>query len=78
MRVAIAIPKVPPFSSPKFHPKYIPDITYPTPRPHRSSGESVFLRCVFIKIAVKIDSKKMFKSKYFYKCNLYILYLINL
>jgi hypothetical protein len=65
MKVAIAIPKVPPFSSPKFQPKYIPDITYPTPSPHRSIGESDFLRCVLIKTAVKLDSKIMFKSKYF-------------
>jgi hypothetical protein len=65
MKVAIAIPKVPPFSSPKFHPKYIPDITYPTPSPHRSIGESVFLRCALIETAVKLNSKIMFKSKYF-------------
>jgi hypothetical protein len=49
MKVAIAIPNVPPFSSPKFQPKYIPDITYPTPRPHKRIGDSVFLRCVLIK-----------------------------
>ena len=40
--VAIAIPKVPPFSSPRFQPKYIPEITYPTPNAHSKTGVSDF------------------------------------
>jgi hypothetical protein len=42
-RVAIAKPPVPPSASPRFQPKYIPDITYPTPKPQRRNGLSVRL-----------------------------------
>jgi hypothetical protein len=43
-KVAIANPSVPPFSRPRFQPKYIPDITYPTPNPHSIAGVSVRFR----------------------------------
>src|SRR5579872_5407168 len=39
--VAIASPSVPPWGRPRFQPKYIPEMTYPTPRPHNSTGPSV-------------------------------------
>src|SRR5688572_20856531 len=39
--VATASPSVPPCASPRFQPKYIPEITYPTPRPHNIEGVSV-------------------------------------
>src|SRR4051812_26744195 len=37
-KVAMASPKVPPSLRPRFHPKYIPDITYPTPNPQIIAG----------------------------------------
>jgi hypothetical protein len=39
--VAMANPKVPPSANPRFQPKYIPEITYPTPSPHNITGPSV-------------------------------------
>ena len=45
-KVAMASPNVPPAGSPRFHPKYMPDITYPTPSPHNMSGPSVRFSCV--------------------------------
>src|SRR5688572_27423433 len=40
MAVAASSPWVPPAGRPRFHPKYIPEITYPTPRPHSVRGPS--------------------------------------
>src|SRR6185437_16003048 len=45
--VAMANPAVPPAASPRFHPKYIPEITYPTPRPHNIQGPKVRDNAVF-------------------------------
>ena len=36
--VAVARPRVPPFSRPRLQPKYMPEITYPTPSPHNIIG----------------------------------------
>jgi hypothetical protein len=41
--VAASIPQVPPSGSPRFQPKYIPEMTYPTPSPHNITGPRVFL-----------------------------------
>src|SRR6185437_16121245 len=45
--VAMANPAVPPAARPRFHPKYIPEITYPTPRPHNIQGPKVRDSAVF-------------------------------
>src|SRR5947208_15275826 len=42
IRGAASIPQVPPSGSPRFHPKYIPEMTYPTPSPHSITGPSDF------------------------------------
>jgi hypothetical protein len=42
-KVAIANPRVPPFSRPRFHPKYMPEMTYPTPNPQSIRGVNVLL-----------------------------------
>jgi hypothetical protein len=36
---------VPPSANPRFHPKYIPEMTYPTPNPHNIKGPSVRDNC---------------------------------
>jgi len=36
--VAMASPRVPPCGNPRFHPKYIPEMTYPTPNPQSITG----------------------------------------
>src|ERR1700722_3532364 len=45
--VAIPSPNVPPCGKPRFQPKYIPEITYPTPRPHNIQGPKVRDSSVF-------------------------------
>src|SRR3979490_2453760 len=40
-KVAMASPFVPPSASPRFQPKYIPEMTYPTPSPHNMTGPKV-------------------------------------
>jgi hypothetical protein len=40
----MARPPVPPCSNPRFQPKYIPEITYPTPNPQRRKGLRILLR----------------------------------
>ena len=40
--MAISIPYVPPLANPRFQPKYIPEITYPTPNAHSKTGVSDF------------------------------------
>jgi hypothetical protein len=42
-KVAMANPRVPPFSRPRFHPKYMPEMTYPTPNPQSIRGVKVLL-----------------------------------
>jgi hypothetical protein len=44
--VAASIPQVPPSGSPRFQPKYIPEMTYPTPSPHNITGPRARLSSV--------------------------------
>src|SRR5882757_7348389 len=43
--VAMASPLVPPSANPRFQPKYIPEMTYPTPSPHNIKGPRVRDSC---------------------------------
>jgi hypothetical protein len=46
-KVAMANPSVPPFSNPRFQPKYMPEITYPTPNPQSMRGERTLFNSGF-------------------------------
>src|SRR5882757_9846686 len=43
--VAIANPLVPPSANPRFQPKYMPEMTYPTPNPQSIKGPKVRDNC---------------------------------
>src|SRR5437868_9502872 len=46
----MASPFVPPSASPRFHPKYIPEMTYPTPSPHSVRGPRVRERVGLVEV----------------------------
>ena len=81
-KVAIARPNVPPSARPKFHPKYMPEITYPTPNPHSIAGVSVRFNSFGdedkLRFFIGNDTNILFANLLEFFCNsFYLEYLIN-